>query len=85
MLCVCIYIECGIQGTQKKASGPWELELKVFVSYQTWLLKPNSGPLEEQYTGLTTEPSQQPELSVLKSPQAVPFCEVTTLLNFVST
>lgn len=37
-----------------------ELEPWAVVSHLTWMLEPNSGPLEGQYVLSTIEPSVQP-------------------------
>lgn len=52
---------------QKRTLGPLELKLQVVVSHLTQYWESNSGPLKEQYSLLTTEPSPVPRIEILPS------------------
>ena len=52
-----VHISAGVCRIQKRISPTLELELKVAVSYPTWLLNTNSDPLKEQYVLLINESS----------------------------
>lgn len=71
---------------QAEASNPSSDEVQGGCRPHNKFRKLNSGPLWEQCTPLTTEPSLQPHLSLsCRSREAKPVCVETSMTNKVET
>lgn len=56
--CVCVFMRSDIYGGQRHWI-PLDLNLQAIVNHLKWVLRPNLGPLQEQYIFLTTASSLQ--------------------------
>lgn len=61
----CAHMNEGACGVQKMAQEPVKVEREVDVRHLQWVLGPNSGRLQQQYS--TTEPPFQAPLSILQN------------------
>lgn len=58
-----IHMCAGPSGGQKRGSDTLELKLQEIMSLLMWVGAGNSGPLQKQFTFLTTGPSLHPLIS----------------------